>query len=168
MPGRLRALHDGITSVAFVLGCTALALLLLTYLWEVVARYGFNAPTRWSADVVQYALCASTTLCLPQVTRDGGHVAITSFLEKLSAQHMQIASRLIQGFGATVLLLTALVFGLVAKEQAAQGIETVAAFAVPKWWLTGLVVFGLATAALHLARQALGADTAQAGHEMDL
>lgn len=164
----LLAAHDRFTRTAFALACFALVVVLGSYLLEVVSRYGFNAPTRWSSDLVQYMLCVSVALALPTVTRDGGHVAITSFLEKLSAAKQAKMTRCIQGFGALTLGVVAVVFALVATDQARQGIETVAAFAIPKWWLTSLVVLGLLGAALHLVRQTVGQAAAQAGHEMDV
>lgn len=165
---RLLALHDAITALAFVISGAALVVLLGAYLFEVVARYGFNAPTRWTSDLVQYMLCVCVALGLPQVTREGGHVAITSFLEKLAVTAQARAVRAIQAAGALVLGAVATAFVQVAWLQAAQGIETVAAFAIPKWWLSALVSFGMAVAALHLLRQCGGGTTAQAGHEMDV
>jgi C4-dicarboxylate transporter, DctQ subunit len=164
----LLSVHDGFSKLAFRIACVALLILLGSYLIEVVSRYGFNAPTRWTSDMVQYMLCVSMSLALPQVTREGGHVAITSFLEKMSAQHQAVAARYIQALGALTLAAVAVVFAIVTREQAVQGIETVAAFAIPKWWLSALVVVGLTGAALHLLRQAMGWDAAQAGHEMDV
>ncbi len=167
MPWLLKA-HDGLSLLAFRIACLALLVLMGAYLVEVVARYGFSSPTRWSSDLVQYMLCVSMSLALPLVTRDGGHVAITSFIEKLSAPGQAAVARGIQALGAVALGFAAWVFAGVALDQARQGIETVAAFAIPKWWLTALVVMGLGSAALHLLRQAVGLDAAQAGHEMDV
>ena len=164
----LLIVQDRISQAAFVLACAALLVLLGAYLYEVIARYGFSAPTRWSSDLVQYALCASVCLALPVVTRDGGHVAITSFLEKLPPLPLARATQAIQWLGVLALWSAAAVFTSVALSQWRQGIETVAAYAIPKWWLTALVVFGLFAAGGHLLRQACGIDAAQAGHEMDV
>lgn len=165
---RLLALHDRFTLAEFGLAGVALAVLLGAYLCEVVSRYAFNTPTRWSSDLVQYALCVSVALALPMVTKDGGHVAITSFLEKLKPGPMAQATRAIVWLGAVSLAFTTAVFAKIAIEQAKQGIETVAAFAIPKWWLTTVVALGLFDAALHLFRQGLGWSSAVAGHEMDV
>jgi C4-dicarboxylate transporter, DctQ subunit len=160
--------HDQIGRAAFAIACVALLVLLGGYLIEVVSRYGFAAPTRWSSDLVQYALCVCMALALPVVTRDGGHVAITSFLEKVSLANQAIAARWIAGVGAVTLAYAAWLCAQVALAQTRDGIETVAAFAIPKAWLTGLVTYGLADSALHLLRQCLGIDSARAGHEMDV
>lgn len=167
-PARLLALHDRFSLAEFVLACLALVVLLGSYLVEVVSRYGFNVPTRWSSDLVQYMLCVSVALALPLVTRDGGHVAITSFLEKLSSSQQQVATRAIVWLGVVVLGGTTLLFAQVAVDQAKQGIETVAAFAIPKWWLTAVVTLGLLDSTLHLLRQGVGWSAASAGHELDV
>jgi len=151
----LLRLHDALTQAAFGLACAALLVLLGAYLFEVTARYAFNAPTRWSSDLVQYALCATVALALPAVTRDSGHVAITALLDKLSPPRQALAARAIQALGFLVTAATAAGFAQIAATQAAQGIETVAAFAIPKWWLSAMVTFGFAGASLHLLRQAL-------------
>jgi len=168
MRHKLLGFHDALTRFTFALAGVALAVMLGAYLFEVVSRYGFNAPTRWTSDLVQYMLCVGVALALPQVTCEGGHVAITSFLEKLPQQSLVRAAHWIQGTGAVVLGCTAAVFVMVSLQQAEQGIDTVAAFAIPKWWLSALVAFGLVNAALHLLRQSRGHGTAQAGHEMDV
>jgi C4-dicarboxylate transporter, DctQ subunit len=167
MPSILK-LHDRIGRASFAIACVALLVLLAAYLIEVVARYGFGAPTRWSSDIVQYALCVSMALALPLVTRDGGHVAITSFLEKALVANQAIAARWIAGVGAITLAYAAFLCAQVAIGQMRDGIETVAAFAIPKAWLTWLVTYGFADSALHLMRQSLGVDRARAGHEMDV
>ncbi len=162
------AVHDRFTFAEFAVACTALAVLLGAYLFEVVSRYGYGAPTRWSSDVVQYMLCVCISLALPLVTRDGGHVAITSFLEKLRSAPQARVTRGIVWLGVVVLGGTTLLFAQVAVDQARQGIETVAAFAIPKWWLTAVVTLGLLDSTLHLLRQGLGWETAQVGQELDV
>ena len=165
---QLLKLHDGVTSAEFALATIALAVLLCSFLFEVVSRYFFGAPTRWSSDLVQYSLCVSGALALPAVTREGGHIAITSFLEKLSASRQALASKTIVWLGAVTLCGTTALFLHVATDQARQGIETVAAFAIPKWWLTSVVALGLFDAGLHLLRQAIGWSRASTGQESEL
>lgn len=165
---KLLKAHERVTACAFVLACAALVLMLGAYLTEVVARYGLNSPTRWSSDLVQYLLAATTALALPQVTRDGGHVAITSFIEKLPSALRARAARLLVWTGALVLASAAALFVQVALQQAQQGVETIAAFAIPKWWLSALLVYGMTDSALHLLRQGLGLEAAQTGHELDV
>lgn len=166
-PARLLEIHDRFTQAEFVVACVALVIVLGSYLFEVVSRYGFGTPTRWSSDLVQYMLCVSMALALPEVTREGGHVAITSFLEKLRVAAQAHVVRAIAWLGVLGVGVTALLFVQVAINQASQGIETVAAFAIPKWWLTGVVALGLLDSALHLLRQALGWSPARVGESLE-
>jgi C4-dicarboxylate transporter DctQ subunit len=159
--------HDRFTDLCFALACCALAAMLVAYLYEVVARYLFNAPTRWSSDVVQYALCVATALAFPAVTRERSHIAITSLLERLSPRSQAAAARGLVIAGALILAFISYVFVRIGMEQYSQGVETVAQFAIPKWWLTALVGIGFFDSMLHMVRHALTAQTIT-GHELDL
>lgn len=138
-----------LSRVSFALACAALVVILGSYIVEVVARYGLGRPTTWSADLVNYALCATIFLAMPEITRNAGHVAITSLIEKLSPEHQQWLARGLAFCGALLCALTTWIAGGAALGQAQGGIETVAAFTIPKWWLTGLVTYGFGLSALH-------------------
>ncbi|MEZ5796625.1 MAG: TRAP transporter small permease [Paracoccaceae bacterium] len=66
---RLAALLSGIA-------CAALVLLVGVCLWEVLMRYALNAPTVWSADVINLANSALFVLGLAYAQREGSHVSI--------------------------------------------------------------------------------------------
>jgi TRAP-type C4-dicarboxylate transport system permease small subunit len=138
-----------LSKASFALACVALVVILGSYIIEVVARYGLGKPTVWSADLVNYALCAAIFLAMPEITRSAGHVAITSLIEKLSAQKQASLARGLSFCGALLCALTAWIAGVAALSQMEGGIETVAAFAIPKWWLTALVAYGFGLSALH-------------------
>lgn len=137
-----------LTRASFALACLALVVILSAYVIEVVARYGLGRPTTWSADLVNYALCAAIFLALPEITRGSGHVAITSMIEKLSGEDQRRLARVLAFVGAVLCGLAAYIAVVAALSQAAAGIETVAAFTIPKWWLTALVAYGFGLSAL--------------------
>jgi len=137
-----------LTRMSFALAGIALIAILCAYIIEVIARYGFGKPTLWSADLVNYALCASIFLAMPEITRTSGHVAITSMIEKLSSNNQIRLARLLSLVGAFLCALVTHIAVSTAISQARTGIETVAAFAIPKWWLTMLVAYGFALSAL--------------------
>lgn len=146
---------DAATRGLFALACAALVTMLFGYVAEVVLRYLFDAPTRWSSDVVSYALVVSVALALPAVTRDGGHVAITSLVDRLPERvrarcnrALAVASTLACGAAAALLAMQALV-------QWRDGIETVAALPIPKGWLSGVAALGFAGAGAQFLRLAL-------------
>ena len=72
---------DFLTLAASVLAATGLAMIVCSYIYEVVSRYVFQSPTAWASDFVAYALCASAFLALPHVTKDKAHVAVTILVD---------------------------------------------------------------------------------------
>lgn len=152
----------------FAIACGALAVMLLAYVIEVVLRYFFAAPTRWSSDMVSYAMLVCIAFALPAVTRDNGHVAITSLVERLSEAARAPAFRALAWLGA---LACAAATALLWSQGFAQwrgDIETVAAFAIPKWWLSGAAGLGFAGAAGHFVGHALQAEAQALGAEREL
>ncbi len=143
-----------LTQALFGIACAALILMLVSYLAEVALRYAFNAPTRWASDVVSYALLVTISFALPVVTRDGGHVAITALVERLGQAPRQRMQRALAAVSALACAGGAALLALQAQAQWAGGIETVAALAVPKWWLSAAVAVGLLGSALQFALQA--------------
>ena len=155
MPATWVKLLDALTEALFALACAALVVILLVYVAEVALRYVFDAPTRWSSDVVAYALAASVALALPAVTRDGAHVAITSLVDRLPARLRGRCLRLLATVSAAACLTAAALLALQGLVQWRDGIETVAALPIPKWWLSGVVGLGLAGAAAQFLRHAI-------------
>jgi C4-dicarboxylate transporter DctQ subunit len=152
--GPLVRLLDALTKGLFALACIALVTMWAGYMAEVVLRYLFNAPTRWSSDAVSYALAACVALSLPAVTRDGAHVAITSLIDRLPQGLQGRCQRLLAVVSALVCLSAGVLIAVQAGAQWRDGIETVAALPIPKWWLSGLVVLGLGGAAAQFLRLA--------------
>ena len=85
MAAASRAL-DAVSVALFVLAGAALGTMVLLTLWEVVARYAFDAPTTWTAEATGYALAAVVFASLPEVTRRNAHVAIDVLPGKRSIQ----------------------------------------------------------------------------------
>lgn len=58
--------------------------MMFTLVYEVVARYVFNAPTLWALELNQYALCIYVALSGGYVALYGQHVNVEIFYEKFS------------------------------------------------------------------------------------
>ena len=159
---------SALTRALFGLACAALVLMLGAYVAEVVLRYLFDAPTRWSSDVVSYAMLASVVFALPAVTRDGGHVAITSLVERLPPARQAQAFRALAWLSASVCAAAVALMVQQAYLQWQGGIDTVAALAIPKWWLSAAVGLGLAGAAAQFIAHALAPAAAALGGEREL
>lgn len=165
--GRLVAALATPTRGLFAVACGALVVMLAAYVTEVVSRYFFDAPTRWASDVVSYAMLACVAFALPAVTRDAGHVAITSLVERLAPRAQQRAHRLLAWISAASCVGAAALLTWQAAAQAAGDIETVAALAIPKWWLSGAVAIGFGGAAVHFVAHALQHRAAALGGERE-
>lgn len=152
---RLGRLHDGLTEAGVRLAMAGLALIVLAYAWEVVARYFLGAPTRWSGDLVGYLLLFVTFMALPGVTASGGHVAVTVLLERLSPGAQRWAGRGIALAGAVVCLFLMKVCADETLRQLERNVRMMAAYPVPKAWISGWIVYGFGGSALHFLRLAI-------------
>jgi len=151
LEGVLRA-HDRLTAVGVHLAMVALAVVVGAYVMEVVLRYGFNSPTRWSADLVSYLLLFITFMAMPQVTASGGHVAVTALLERLSPGRQRTAGRVIAAVGVAVCLLLGWIALQETLRQFSGRVTMMAAYPVPKAWISLWIVYGLGSSALYFLR----------------
>ncbi|TAG01770.1 MAG: TRAP transporter small permease [Betaproteobacteria bacterium] len=170
-PARLEPLlraHDRLTSLGVQLAMLALAVMVGAYVLEVVARYAFDAPTRWSADLVSYLLLFIAFMAMPQVTASGGHVAVTALLEQLSPARQRSASRVIAMAGAAVCVLLGWIALQETLRQASGNVRMMAAYPVPKAWISVWIIYGLASSALYFLRHALWPQTSPVQAEASL
>lgn len=151
----LARFHDAATRAGFALGAACIAGMAALYAFEVAMRYVFGAPTRWTADFVVYLMCVSVFLCLPEVTRTAGHVAILSFVDRLQGRARRLAGQAIAAVSALATGAAGWIAADEALRQFAMGIQTLAAVPIPRWWLAAAIAYGFLGSALHLVRQAV-------------
>lgn len=121
---------------------------------EVGLRYFLNAPTHWIYDTVNYLFCAIIFLAVPELTRMKGHIAITLILETVGpgmSRRMQVVISLM---AAVVCGVASYMAGVEAGKQFMRGILTLGTFAVPKWWISAFIVYGLALSSLQFLKLA--------------
>lgn len=151
---RLADLHDATSRWLFALAGGALCLAVSLYVFEVVMRYGFGAPTTWSGEAVRYALAVLIFCALPDVTRRNAHVAI----DILPAALPPGPSLWLTRFAALIAAGACATAGwIVAGESLRQfdrGLMTNAANPIPRWWITAVIALGFASASLHFLRHA--------------
>jgi C4-dicarboxylate transporter DctQ subunit len=145
---------DRFTRLNWYLSGAALSFVLLSYIYEVAARYLFNAPTSWSSDANELFLAATVMLALPEVTRVRGHIVIGFFLEKMDSKKRERASRINYGVCFVVCSLVALICLKETCRQYASGIETMWYEPIPKWWLSSLLPYGFGLTALQMLKVA--------------
>lgn len=147
--------HDAITKVGYIVSALFLVVIVITYWFEVVARYFFSAPTLWGTSIIAYSLCAVVCLATPELVRINGHVAITILQEKLPARGRRILGRVVSILSTVVAVQVAYIAWLTLISQATSDIRTAAWIAVPRYWLTALIFYALAGSALHFIRHAV-------------
>lgn len=146
---------DRVTDASLWLGMGALASIFLAYNLEVVLRYAFASPTRWSAEFVSYFLLIATFASLPRLTRDGGHVAVTVLIEKLSLRAQSVVAVAITLLGAVICTTLAWIAAEETLRQIDRGVRMMAAVPVPKAAISCWMVWGLGVAALQFLRLTL-------------
>lgn len=146
------AVLDYVTTLALWLACAGVAALVIVYLYEVGARYFFNAPTSWAADAVSYVLAASVFLAMPKVTAEGGHVAVSFLVETISQRKARILTTVLYAVAALICVLIAWVCATENVRQFQMGTMTMAVHPIPKWWISALITFGFAGSAWHFLR----------------
>lgn len=151
---RLCILHDSVTRMAAVLAAIGLILIVVFYVYEVITRYLFDSPTAWVSDFVSYLLCISVFLILPKVTRERGHVAVTILVDILPVRIAGLIHTVVSIIGFLCLGFAAWVSLGENFRQYMKGIETLAIVAVPQWWISAFITFGLAFSAIYMLRLA--------------
>ncbi len=151
LPGWLRAAHDYITDISYILSALTISLMGAVYCMEVVLRYFFNSPTRWSSETVANLMLATIFLAMPHATRSLNHIAVTLVTDIYPGAARRIAFVL----NLVGLLLCGFVTWLAWNESVRQylgSIETVANFPIPKWWISMWIVYGFGSATLWYLR----------------
>lgn len=156
----MAGLHDASSRMLYRIAGAALALIVALYLYEVTARYLFNAPTTWSGEAVQYCLSVLIFFALPEMTRRHGHVAI-DIIPTLASEpvrhRLSLFSFVLAG---AVCLVAGSVVGREALKQFDRGLMTNAAHPIPRWWISAVIALGLLSAGLHFLRALRQRDTA--------
>jgi TRAP-type C4-dicarboxylate transport system permease small subunit len=152
---RVLSWHDAITRGGYQLAALIVILIAGSYCYEVAARYFFNAPTAWANAVVSYLLCAVIFLAMPEQTRRRAHIAIMVLVDRVDATGRRIWRMLIAAIASATCFA---VFWISASEtwtQFRDGVLTVAAYEIPKWWISIFIAYGLLSSALYFLRELL-------------
>lgn len=169
-PAVIVRVADGLSLAAAGLGVACLFALLGVMLFEVVARYGFAAPTVWGGDLGAMLTGALFLLGGARTLREGGHVRIDVLSGRLPA-------RVERGFGlAFDLLLLLPTLGLLtwsagrhALRAYGRGeIDLAMAWQVPVWPFQALVTATLALLTLQVVAERLRPRTAAAAATVPL
>jgi TRAP-type C4-dicarboxylate transport system permease small subunit len=142
--------HRALTEAGARVATVCVALMAVAYTAEVVARYFFSAPLNWSGDLSGYLLCVSVFLALPKVTADRAHVAVSLIIEVMRADTRRPYLRVLWCVTAVVCAFITYFIAVEGVRQFNEHVLTSAANQIPKWWISAVACYGLASAALHL------------------
>jgi C4-dicarboxylate transporter DctQ subunit len=148
--------HDALSRGGFVIAALLIAIMAAAYCYEIIARYFFNAPTIWASPLVSYALCASIFLALPELTRQGAHVAIDLHDRMVSPRVgaiLLIAMRLVASIAS---FFGAWITGAQCWSEYNFDVWTNSYLPIPKWWLFIMIAYGFFSAGVYFLRQTFG------------
>ncbi|ODT66808.1 MAG: C4-dicarboxylate ABC transporter permease [Pelagibacterium sp. SCN 63-23] len=151
----LARLHDGVTRLTFWGAAISVFYLTAITAYEVVSRYFFRAPSDWAPDTSAVAFAFIAFLAAPELTRHSGHAAMTFVVEGASPAVSRWMTRLGLSISAVVCLVLTWFGGIEAGRQIAGNVAMIAATPIPKWIVTGAIVYGLASSALYFIRHLL-------------
>ena len=156
MVRQLRALHDGLSRLTFLIAAWALAGMVVAYCFEVFSRYVLKTPTIWVSPIVSYVLCIMIFLSVPELTRQSSHIYIDYLELHLSPAMAKQVFTVIRSISALACLIAAWFTMSDTLDAFEFGILTNTYLPVPKWWLSIIIPYAFASAGVHFVRQALG------------
>lgn len=150
-------LIDRLSSLSAWLSKAALVVLTVAMLYEVVARYVFNASTIWAFDVSYMATGIAFMLGVAWTARVDGHVRVDVFSSLMPPRF----SRLLNGVVYTVLMFP--ILSLMAwhgwkksvNAFASGEVEMVSIWAPKMWPFYSCIAFGLSLLALQVLAMGL-------------
>jgi TRAP-type C4-dicarboxylate transport system permease small subunit len=157
----LRALaefHDRLTAAGFGVAAALVGMIAAAFCYEVVARYVFSAPTSWTYDLGCYLLAAVIFLSVPEMTRRGAHIQVNLIFDRLPPRRARRLRFFIGVLAAAACLAATWITGSETWRQYAQGVWTLSAVPIPKWWVSILIPYGMLSSGLHFLRH-LGGET---------
>lgn len=159
----LARLANGVSRFASLLASLAAAVLTLAMVYEVFARYVFDAPTAWAFDIAYMSNGAVFLLGMAYVLREDGHIRIDVLRNRLPARVNDAVQ------GVAYLLILAPFFGVLSwialshswRAWVRQEVETVSPWAPLMWPFYLLIAIGLIAMTLQLAAEGLRAFAGQ-------
>jgi TRAP-type C4-dicarboxylate transport system permease small subunit len=149
---RLAAAHDAVTKFGCVVAGVLLVVIVLSYCYEVVARYFFSSPTTWATAVVSFLLCYIVFLVIPELSRQRSHIYISIVLDVLPKRVSRILLLFGYAIAAGACLLAAYFCFDATMAQYTRNIMTVSEWSVPKWAISVVIPYGFLSTSIYYIR----------------
>ena len=147
----LLRLHGLITDIGYIGAAVGLCAMGMLYCMEVVFRYFFNAPTRWSLETITFLMLIVTFLAIPHAVRGGMHIAVT-LVADLYPRYAKYILFAMNAIGAALCLFITYISAVENLQQYRGMIETIGNIPIPKWWLSAFITYGFANSTLWYLR----------------
>lgn len=158
MLNALTRFANGFSWCVSQLASVSAAVLTLAMVYEVFARYVFDAPTVWAFDIAYMANGAVFLLGVAHVLREDAHIRIDVLRNRLPARFNGVVQ------GVAYLLVLAPFFGMLSwiamvhawRAWVRHEVETVSPWAPLMWPFYLLIAIGLVALTLQLIAAGLG------------
>lgn len=144
--------------ISAIIATIGLGAIVVMYSIEIFSRYFLNAPTTWASDFIVFTLCASIFMMMPEITRSGGHVAVTLLTDLLPERGKLHVRRALAFAGFCVCLFAAYISLQENVRQYVDDLTTITTITAPKWMITVFITYGLGVSALEFLRQTISAE----------
>ena len=151
----LARLHDGLTRLTFWLAAAAVLYVTAATAWEVIGRYALATPSDWSPDTSAVAFAYITFLAAPMLTKQHGHAAMTFAAETAPRAVSLWLARFSHLVGVIACGLCAYVGAIEAGRQIERGVMVISVTPIPKWAISGVIVYCLGSMAIYFLRHLL-------------
>ncbi len=140
-------LHGVITDLGYLAAGLCLAVMAVLYGLEVVMRYFFNAPTRWSLETITFLMLVMMFLAIPHAVRAGMHIAVT-LIADMSPRLARTITYAITVIGILLCGFIGYISFMENYRQYTQDIVTTGNVTIPRWWLSAFITYGFVNSAL--------------------
>jgi TRAP-type C4-dicarboxylate transport system permease small subunit len=150
--------YDRMITGLAITGGISLVIITIAIIIDVVLRNTGFRPSQSTSALVEYVMLYSTMVAAPWLVRKNGHVAITSFAERLP-DAVRLAA------GRTILVLCIIMLGLLSWRSGAVGLQMLATGSVdmrsiniPSWVLYAMLSGGFGLMTVEFLRMLLRGD----------
>lgn len=144
--------YDRLVLALAIVAATSLGLCTFLIVVDVMLRNVGVGPIQPASALVEYALLFSTMAGGPWLVRRHGHIAVTSFVEKLPAAPRRLVGQAVLIVSTLALTLLCWRSAAVALEEVATGATDIRSIAIPGWVLYLMLSIGFGLMAVEFLR----------------
>ncbi|UWQ22061.1 TRAP transporter small permease [Jannaschia sp. W003] len=138
-------------------GQVVLVFMVLTIVYDAVARYLFAAPTSWSLEINTFLIVYVAVMAAADVQRTDSHIRITFFADRLGDRGRRTVRAIIGLFGAGFAGIMAWRGYLIAAQAAEYGERVSSSFGTPMVIPYAMLPIGFGLLAIRFALDVLDA-----------